>query len=345
MVGLLAALWGGLLRLPWELPNLLPALALLHGPLMVCGFLGTVIGLERAVGLRARWAYAGPGLTGLGVIAVLAGPAPAAALFTAGSAVLAALFAVLIRRQTTLFTAVMGVGALCWLVGNVLWLAGRPIVDAVPWWAGFLLLTIAGERLELTRLLPRSAEAPSLFAGAAGALVAGLAIWLAHPQLGARVFGAGALALALWLARYDVARQTVRQRGLPRFTAVCLLAGYAWLAAGGLLALLGPAPAAGWRYDAQWHALFLGFVVSMIFGHAPIIFPAVLLRPMAYAPRFYGHLLLLHAALLLRIGGDLAESLAARRWGGLLNAVAIVLFLANTVGALVQAGRSPAQAK
>ena len=32
-----------------------PRLAALHGPLMVLGFLGTVISLERAVALRTTW--------------------------------------------------------------------------------------------------------------------------------------------------------------------------------------------------------------------------------------------------------------------------------------------------
>jgi hypothetical protein len=48
---LIGALWGGLLRLGWAWPTPQPSLALLHGPLMVCGFLGTLIGLERAVAL------------------------------------------------------------------------------------------------------------------------------------------------------------------------------------------------------------------------------------------------------------------------------------------------------
>jgi hypothetical protein len=44
---------------------------------------------------------------------------------------------------------------------------------------------------------------------------------------------------------------------------------------------------------------------------------------------------LLHISLLLRVGGDLAELLPARMWGGLLNGVAIVFFLANNVRAVV----------
>src|SRR5512143_2395173 len=75
IASLLAGTWGGLVRLPLNLPrpggnaNWLT----FHGPLMVCGFLGTVIALERAVGLRAWWAYLPPLLTGAGSMLLAAG--------------------------------------------------------------------------------------------------------------------------------------------------------------------------------------------------------------------------------------------------------------------------------
>lgn len=62
---LLGALWGGLLRIGWNWPLLHPPLPMAHGPLMVGGFLGTLISLERAVALNRRWAYAGPYVVGL----------------------------------------------------------------------------------------------------------------------------------------------------------------------------------------------------------------------------------------------------------------------------------------
>jgi branched-subunit amino acid permease len=88
--------------------------------------------------------------------------------------------------------------------------------------------------------------------------------------------------------------------------------------------------AAGRPYDALLHALFVGFIFSMIFGHAPIIVPAVMGIHIAYRPAFYAHLGLLHVSLTLRVFGDLALWLPGRQWGGLLNALAILLFLANT---------------
>src|SRR5574338_888570 len=48
---LLAGLWAGLLRIGWPIPPLSPRLLIEHGPLMVSGFLGTLISLERAVAL------------------------------------------------------------------------------------------------------------------------------------------------------------------------------------------------------------------------------------------------------------------------------------------------------
>src|SRR5574337_209294 len=65
-LALLAALWAGLMRLGWHLSALTPSLALAHGPLMISGFLGTLIALERAVALKQKWMYLPPLLAGLG---------------------------------------------------------------------------------------------------------------------------------------------------------------------------------------------------------------------------------------------------------------------------------------
>ena len=86
VLALLAGLWAGLIRIGWPLPPLEPALPLAHGPLMVSGFLGTLIGLERAVALGRPIAYAVPLMSGLGGLALLLGvPMPAAPIFSAGT--------------------------------------------------------------------------------------------------------------------------------------------------------------------------------------------------------------------------------------------------------------------
>jgi hypothetical protein len=334
MLALFGALAGGLVRLGWAVPATASLIAF-HGPLMVSGFLGTVIGLERAVALGRSWAYLAPLATGVGALALAAGWPGGVGLLTLGSAVMTLGFAVIVRRHPALFTVVMGAGALCWLTGQTLWAAGWPIHRVVVWWIGFLVLTIAGERLEMTRLLPLGVASRASFVAAAVALGAGLTWSSVSPDAGVRLVGTSLMGLAAWLGAFDVARRTIRQPGLTRFIAVALLAGYAWLGVGGALALGWGAATAGGPYDAILHAVFLGFAFSMIFGHAPIIFPAVLGVHVSYRPVFYAHLGLLHASLLLRVAGDLVPWPAARLGGGLLNGVAIVVFLASTAhGAL-----------
>ena len=343
MLALLAALWGGLLRLGWELPAPPTPVAAFHGPLMVAGFLGTVIGMERAVALGRAWAYLAPLASGLGALALLAGsPAGSGPLLTtAGSLALVLVFAAVLRRQTASFTVVMALGAVVWLGGQVLWLAGWPPFRVALWWAAFLVLTIAGERLELSRVVQVPAAARAAFLGAVVLLLAGLALTAADFDLGVRAVGVALLALSLWLVRHDVARRTVRQHGLTRFIAVCLLSGYAWLGAGGLLALVFGGVAAGGPYDAMLHALFLGFVFAMIFGHAPIILPAVLGITVGFRRGFYAHLVLLHATLGLRVAGDLLGWTPGRRWGGMLNVAALLLFAASTVASALSARHPP----
>jgi len=331
MVALLAALWGGLLRLGWDWPIMRPMLPVAHGPLMVSGFLGTLIGLERAVALGQRWTYAGPLLSGLGALALIVGlPGVAGPMLMAmGSLALVVVFAVIVRRHPGLSEMTMGIGALAWLVGNGLWLSGWPIFRVVGWWAGFLVLTIAGERLELSRFLPISRADRAAFLAAVGLFAAGLVLACATFDMGARLSGLGLLVLSFWLLRHDIARRAVRKAGLTRFVAVSLLSGYLWLGVAGLLGLRFGGLAAGPHYDAWLHAIFLGFVFAMIFGHAPIIFPAVLGVPVPFRPAFYAHLAVLHVSLALRVSGDLAAWWPGRQWGGLLNVVAVLLFLGN----------------
>jgi hypothetical protein len=327
-VALLSGLWAGLVRLGWQWPALQPTLPLSHGPLMVSGFFGTLITLERAVALRKAWAYLGVLCSGLGGLLLLFGvPGPAGPiLLTLGSLGMVAIFGYIVKQHAALHTITMALGALCWLVGNLFWLGGAPVYHIVLWWMAFLVLTIAGERLELSRVLKLSVRTQRLFLAAVLVLLAGLVLLPFDLQLGTRLAGLGLLALAGWLVTYDIARRTVRMSGLTRYIAVCLLSGYFWLAVSGLAALVFGAQIAGPRYDLILHGVFLGFVFSMVFGHAPIIFPAVLGLPLTYRPVFYAPLVLLHVSLALRLFSGLAGFGWGRLVGGLLNAIAILAF-------------------
>jgi hypothetical protein len=341
LVAMISGSWAGFLRLGWSWPTLQPGLFIAHGPLMVSGFLGTLIGVERAVALGHRWVYIGPIFTALGglllVVGIpgLAGPI----LITSGSVFMVLVFALNFKRITAFFTIVMGIGASCWMIGNLLWITGTPIFQVVMWWAGFLVLTIAGERLELSRILDIPRVAHLLFLSSIGLFLGGLVVSLVQFDLGVRLTGVGMSMLGLWLYKYDVASRTVKKPGLTRYIAVCLLVANFWLVVAGVMAVLFGGVVVGPRYDAMIHALFLGFVFSMIFGHAPIIFPAILKVNPFFNPIFYIHFGLLHISLVYRVVGNLSNFIPGRMWGGLLNGVAILLFLVFTAVMVVQAKR------
>jgi hypothetical protein len=331
---MIAGLWGGLTRIGVPLPSAGPASPADHGVMMVVGFFGALISLERAVALDRSWAYLAPPLAVLGAAAQL----PVASL---AAAVILLYGSVLVwQRQPALFTAVMAAGAGAWAAAAIADLADAPLHEQAPWLVAFLVLVIVGERLELSRMAPPSSVKQPAFAVAAGVLGAGLFVGVVAPAAGGRLFGLGLLACALWLAVFDVARRAVRIAGVTRFIAVCLLAGYAWMAVGGVLWLGGGQLVAGFTYDAALHAVFVGFVLSMVFGHVNLVAPAVLGITVPYRRWFAVHLGLLHVSMAVRLTGDLAESVTVRRWGGVGNAAAVVVFLLATVAAVVSGRRT-----
>jgi len=357
-LSLLAAIDAGLFRIGW--PFFLPQaeLPLAHGPLMVCGFLGTLIGLEKAVALQKWWAYLevmATAVGGIGLVAATHATLPRV-LFFLGSLGLALVSATFFWRHRTDANACVLAGAVLWSFGCVLFLLGWPIFAVAPAWMGFLLLTIAGERLELNRLLRPSRSSRAAFFLAVGLALAAIALaGIGFTRAGevvlfdegarysspvfdpaVRLFGFSCAAIGLWLLSNDMARIAWRKPGLSRFMAVSLLAGYAWLTLSGTLSMLLGAVVAGDAYDAVLHSFFLGFVFSMIFAHGPVILPAILSRALEFHPVFYVPLALLHAGLVLRISGDFTDHSGARPWGGLLNAVAIVTFLLIAVLRMAQ---------
>jgi hypothetical protein len=328
-------LWTGLARLGVPLPDGVPAIAEFHGALMICGFLGTLISLERAVALGRGWAYAAPLLSALGVCALLASIASLAAyaFLLANIALIGSSLAVL-HRQPALFTAVLAVAAACWGAGTLAWILGYPAANSTGWWLAFLVLTIAAERLELSRLLapPRSSQA--MFAAAAALFLVGAAR-REFSGADAPLSGLGLIALAIWLLRHDLAFKTLGRPGQPRFSAMALIFGYLWLGVAGVVLLLVPPGRAAFSYDAAVHAIAIGFVLSMVFGHAPIILPAVTGIRLRVNVAAYFPLLLLHLSVLLRIVADLCEWTDVRAISGPLT----VLALASYAGVLVVASR------
>ncbi len=330
MAGLDAALV--LLGLP--APIVTPRLTEVHGIVLVLGFVGTVIALERAVAARQWWAYLSPALLGAGAVLLITS-APmrlGGVLLLVGSAVLIAVYVPLWRRAADVAVLVQVAGAVLATGAALLWLGGVPVPDLLPWLSGFLILTIAGERLELARVAMLGTRTEPLLAAVAAAMVAGIVAALLWPAAGYPLLGATLLAAVVWLGRFDIARHTLRATGLTRYMAVCLVAGYGWLMVPALIWLLVGQMRSGGGYDAVVHAVMLGFVLSMIMAHAPVILPAVLRRPLPYTSWMYGPVALLHLSLLLLLlrlaVGDARGLHWAVQAGGVLNIVAVLGFIA-----------------
>lgn len=331
LLTLLGGMGAGLARLGWPMGGLSTGWALIHGPMMISGFLGTLICLERAAALSSRWRWSMivPLINLLGTVCLLVFPTALwpRGILALGSLGLTLLFVWMWRLHPSRDVGIMAAGAVAWLGGNLLWWAGQPVYVCVHAWTAFLILTIVGERLELSRVRRLTPMSVRLLTGAVMVYLVGVLVIPFGLDSGIRILGLGCILMAAWLLRYDIARRTIRQTGLPRYIAACLLLGYGWLAVGGWIGLTHGALYAGSIYAAMLHALLLGFVFSMIFGHAPIILPALTGLKLTYHPIFYAHLVALHFSLAYRLYGTAIEEYRVQQWGGVFNVAAVVLFI------------------
>ena len=343
-LSMLAGLDAALMLLGVRAPVSTDRLPDVHGVLMVLGFVGTLISLERSVALGRAAGYLAPALLGVGGL-LLVSPAPLVAgkvTLVGGTVAMAAVYVPLWRRQRDESVLVQALGAVLAVGAALLWLGGVGVPVLLPWLAGFLVLTIGGERLELARLAMGPTAGRDLVwlaSGVLGAVVAALLV----PTVGLPLLGLAVLGLGGWLAAHDVARRTVRASGLTRFMAASMLGGYFWLGVAGAVWLLGGTVTEGAAYDAVVHAVFLGYTLSMVMAHAPVILPAVLRRRLPYHPVLWAPLVLLHASLALRLWiGDALGVAAAWQVGGVLNVTALLLFVAVAAWAAVRRARRPA---
>ncbi|MCA0241355.1 MAG: hypothetical protein LCI02_10860 [Proteobacteria bacterium] len=338
LTALLTGVAGGLLRAGVDVQPALPggwiAPAMLgHAFLMICVFMGTVIGLERAVALKAAWAFAGPLASAVAGLAWLGGADGLARLLALAAGLgFVAVNIKVYALQRAPHTALLLVAAVAWALGLALHAGGAAAGTVVPWWFAFLLLTIAAERLEMTRLMRRRRAAGPALQLIVVVLLAGAALSGGWPRAGGLLYGAALSALAVWLLAFDIARRTVHTEGLSRYMAVCLLLGYGWLLLAGAAWV---AAAQGLPFsDMALHALALGFVFSMMLGHAPVILPALARVKLLFTAAWYVPLALLHGSLVLRLAWGHGDA-AARAAGAAGNAAAIGLFALTVLGSAI----------
>jgi hypothetical protein len=331
-LNLLAGASGGLARL--GLP--VPAAAIgVHGAVMACGFFGTLIALERAVALRRLLGLTAPLAAGVGGILAWALHAESAAqaAWAVAACALVGLYGLAgVTRAWSAHLIVELLGAVCWATGTAAWAAGS-LSAGVTGWTAFLVLTIAAERRELTQMLRLPSVAHRLFAAVVALVLVAVALAGADAlgaETGAWVAPAwwtACAVLALWLLRWDIAPRKWRSPGWLGHTGQCLTVGYAWLLIGALLGLVSLRWPGGVTALAQ-HAVLLGFVFAMVFGHAPIILPALAGDRPLYSAWARLPIWILSASLLLRGAATATGSAGALAAAGAMHALAIVWFAA-----------------
>ncbi len=152
--------------------------------------------------------------------------------------------------------------------------------------------------------------------------------------------GALLLRLVAWLGQHDVARKFIYGTGLSCFSAAALLGGYFWLASTALIWMVAGYQSAGFSYDALVHSVMLGFAMSMIMAHAPIIFAAIIRRPIPCNVVMWVPLALLHLGLVMRILlGDLLKQTVVWQTGGVITLVALLVFIFTMVTVFIMVNR------
>lgn len=302
-LNLVAGMFTGLGRLGWSVP--LADSYVHHGAIMVGGFLGSLIALEKVIPLKKKWLYTGPLLSAGSVLLFAVGMFQVSVvLLILASLMFMLVYFLYLQKQFSMYLVIAMIGTACWFIGNVLlwWQRFYPV--AFPWWMAFLLFTIVSERLELSRFLPVSNRTKYMLLFFLALYVLG--ILLPFHGAGTYVAGVAVILISGWLLRYDVVRLTIKKEGLVRFTAVALSSGYIALFINGIFMITQRNMPMG--YDTVVHTFFLGFVFAMIFAHGPIILPGVLgLSVKPYHPVFYIPL----AGLLLSLGIRVLANTAA----------------------------------
>jgi hypothetical protein len=323
ILALLAGVAGGWIRLGYMEYNI-TGTAANHGILMVGGFLGTLISLERAMVMKNKVWLMVPLCSGLSipVLLLLGWPTVGVGFLLASSMGLMAIMYLQSLNHPAVYQYIMSIGAVCWMIGNFMLLYSGFVPAAVPWWMGFILFTIVGERLELSKFLPTPKLAKNALVWLLGAFLIGM--WLPFHGSGNWLMGIAVILISFLLLHFDMAKIASKKNKQFKYIGIGLRVGYVWLTLNGIILCFFEAHAM--HYDLYLHTFFLGFTFSMIWAHAPIILPMVLnIRHNPYHPVLWLGWTVFQLSLLGRVLGSFAIHSEFRSWFGIVNGWSILL--------------------
>ncbi len=321
-LSLVVALLSAIGRVGWQMP--LPEMAARHGFLMVSGLFGTLISLERTLILQQRGWLSIPLLSAISVVLVIADVAlPGFVAQVLAALLLGALYVKQWFRYREVYFLGLILSAMAWMVSGLVLLLGNGFPAASIWYVLFLLFTIAAERLELSKFVGMPSWARPLLLVLFILLLAvqGLPFhWGSGHLSGLLLAGIG-----FWLLQFDIVKINLKKSGFFYYTGSTLFGGYVWLMISGVLMAL-PLQTF-YHYDAVLHSFFIGFTFSMLYAHAPIIFPALIgSRQKPFHKGLYLPVWFTHVLLLLRLYADYSSDWNLRKWVGLFQVLVMISF-------------------
>src|SRR5262245_43813811 len=312
------------------IPEWLPA----HGEIMLGGFLAALIIFERMIALRIDSLIWVPYVYASSALMIHSGN-PAARIIH-----LAALAGWIMHRWIayrkfhrwekslvesvafiTLTSALMYPGGL----------AARPEVALQG--LAFPIAVIAIERFGMSFPMKKITSRLVLIGLIAWCGLWNLVTWRGIPNL--TMMGGVTLVLVASIAFHDMALRASQKQtdGLHKFLRNALTLSYTWLFIAAVALTVSSKISSAISKDVLFHLIGLGFIFTMILGHAPLILSAAIGKlPPKKAPVI--PFLIFQAATLLRIIGDfsLMKSLALWQWSGwisgLIHAISFFAYIA-----------------
>jgi hypothetical protein len=213
-------------------------------------------------------------------------------------------------------------------------LTARPEVALLG--LAFPIAVIAVERLEMSLLLKRKGVLFVLFGLIGWCLLWNVSIWLGIPNL--QTMGGLTILMVGSIAFYDAALRVKQKKieGLHKFLRLALMISYVWLFLAACAMTVSLQISSAIFKDVLFHLIGLGFIFTMILGHAPLILSSAFGKlPPKEAPII--PFCLFQAATLFRIIGDfgLMKSVPLWQWSGWISGLIHLISLFVYVTTLI----------
>jgi len=317
-----------------------------HGELMVFAFLAPLLLTERYLGATNfslnRSIHIMPFLVVAGaILKVLSWVIGVTVLNTIGSVVIAIAVVIYVYllyslgRQSTqpLPFRYMLLAALVLLAGTLFNISRSPVGDPsfTLLLLSFPILTILGERVELSRFLSpemyRRAEW-GFWVAVTASVVLLFRILVVNSDYMVVAWGVLLAVAVVPVLRSELTLVRLGRKGLHLYLGRHLVVSYVWLFLGLLVLVI--ARESYPLYDAATHSLSIGFVFTMIMAHAPVIIPVILPRRIAEERLAYYPLTLLIIGTGMRVLGYLlgAVGVTISALAGLSGVVVLLAIIA-----------------